>query len=65
MKTWHKTKLLFFGDANQCLQVDSNKVIYDYITTSTFAKMCDGNQFVCSYKEQFSRYDIGLKRELD
>jgi hypothetical protein len=65
MKSWHKIKLLFFGDSNQCLQVDSNKVIYDYITTSTFAKMCDGKQYVCSYKEQFSRYDIALKQELD
>jgi len=65
MKSRFNIKLLFFGDANQCLQVDSNKIIYDYITTSTFLKMCDGNQFVCSYKEQFSRYDMALKTELD
>ena len=58
-------QLLFFGDANQCLQVDSNKIIYDYIQTSTFNKMCDGNLFECSYKEQYSRYDVGLKNELD
>ena len=56
-------KLLFFGDSNQCLQVD--KIVYDYITTSTFSKMCNDNLFVCSYKEQFSRYDIALKNELD
>ena len=65
MKTWHNIKLLFFGDSNQCLQVDNNKVIYDYVKTSTFSKMCNGNQFVCAYKEQFSRYDIALKTELD
>ena len=65
MKSWHGIKLLFFGDSNQCLQVDNNNIIYDYIKTSTFLKMCNGNQFVCSYKEQFSRYDIHLKNELD
>ena len=58
-------QLLFFGDSNQCIQVDVNKIIYDYIETSTFNKMCDGNLFECSYKEQFSRYDIALKNELD
>ena len=58
-------QLLFFGDSNQCLQVDTNKIIYDYIQTSTFNKMCNGNLFECSYKEQFSRYDIALKNELD
>ena len=58
-------QLLFFGDSNQCLQVDTNKIIYDYIETSTFNKMCNGNLFECSYKEQFSRYDIALKNELD
>ncbi|MEI7669871.1 MAG: AAA family ATPase, partial [Pseudomonadota bacterium] len=59
------TKFLFFGDSNQCLQVDSNKIIYDYIQTSTFNKMCNGNLFECSYKEQYSRYDMPLKVELD
>ena len=54
------TKFLFFGDSNQCLQVDSNKIIYDYIQTSTFNKMCNGNMFKCSYKEKYSRYDIPL-----
>ena len=59
------TKLLFFGDNNQCLAVETNNIIYDYINTDTFNKMCNGNQFICSYKEQYSRYDIKLKTLLD
>jgi len=59
------TTYIFVGDNNQCLQVDSNKIIYDYIQTSTFNKMCNGNMFECSYKEQYSRYDMALKTELD
>jgi len=58
-------KLLFFGDANQCLAIDTNNIVYDYITTQTFSKMCNNNLFICSYKEQYSRYDIELKKELD
>ena len=58
-------KLLFFGDNNQCLAVETNNVIYDYINTDTFNKMCNSNQFICSYKEQYSRYDIELKSVLD
>ena len=61
----HNIILLFFGDSNQLLQVDQNKIIYDYINTSTFNKMCKSNQFICSYKEQFSRFDIALKSESD
>ena len=58
-------KLLFFGDSNQCLAVDTNNIIYDYITTSTFSNMCDNNLFECTYKEQYSRYDKPLKEVLD
>jgi hypothetical protein len=27
--------------------------------------MCNNNLFICSYKEQYSRYDVELKQELD
>lgn len=65
VKRIYNTKLFFFGDANQCLQVEPNGVIYDYPNTETFLKMCDGNKFICSYKEQYSRYDLTLKNLLD
>ena len=65
IKIQKNKKLLFFGDHNQCLAIDANNIVYDYIQTQTFSKMCNNNLFMCSYKEQYSRYDIELKTELD
>jgi hypothetical protein len=59
------TTLLFFGDANQCLQIEPGSIIYDYPKTETFKNMCDNNMFICSYKEEYSRYDTTLKSVLD
>ena len=53
-------QLLFFGDSNQCLAVSTDGNVYNYIETDTFQKMCNGNKLICSYMEQFSRYDKAL-----
>jgi len=65
IKRTQNKKLLFFGDNNQCLSIETTGIIYDYSKTSTFTNMCDSNMFVCSYKEKFSRYDLRLKNVLD
>ena len=57
--------LLFFGDHHQCLSIETTGIIYDYSKTSTFTAMCDNQKYICSYKEQFSRYDLSLKNVLD
>ena len=56
--------LLFFGDHHQCLSIETTGIIYDYSKTSTFTAMCDNKKYICSYKEQFSRYDLSLKMYL-
>ena len=65
IKQKYGTTLYFFGDSNQCLQVEPSGIIYDYFNTDTFLNMCDGNNFICSYKEEYSRYDMPLKQVLD
>jgi hypothetical protein len=57
--------LLFFGDHHQCLSIETSGIIYDYSKTSTFTAMCNNKKYVCSYKEEFSRYDLSLKNILD
>ena len=56
--------LLFFGDHHQCLSIETTGIIYDYSKTSTFTAMCDNKKYICSYKEQFLRYDLSLKMYL-
>lgn len=65
IKTDLGKKMLFFGDNNQCLAIESNNIVYDYIETSTFAEMCNNKQYITSYKKQYSRYDPTTKQYLD
>jgi hypothetical protein len=65
IKTKLNIPLLFFGDHNQCLSIETTGIIYDYSKTSTFTAMCNNKKYICSYKEQFSRYDLSLKNVLD
>jgi ATP-dependent exoDNAse (exonuclease V) alpha subunit len=65
IKTKLNIPLLFFGDHNQCLSIETTGIIYDYSKTSTFTAMCNHKKYICSYKEQFSRYDLSLKNVLD
>ena len=58
-------KLLFFGDHNQCLSVETSGIIYDYYKTSTFQKMCNNNMIMLKYKAQYARYNQELKNILD